>query len=190
MLVNPGDPDKSGTVTSAAQCWQPRLAVPAVTESPRWYAIQTRARHEKIVAHQLQVRGITVFLPLVTEIHRWSDRRKVVQLPLFSGYVFVHLSWLPECRMRVPTVFSVSSACLEKVPPSRMVKSRAFGRFWRASVRMIPILFLRWVNAFGFEEGPSTASRGFWRRAMGTRRSSSRWNQFNALSQFKSMATR
>ena len=84
MLVNPGDPDKCRTVSSAAQCWQPRLAVPAVTpESPRWYAIQTRARHEKIVAHQLQVRGITVFLPLVTEIHRWSDRRKVVQLPLF-----------------------------------------------------------------------------------------------------------
>lgn len=68
---------------------------------PQWYAIQTRARHEKVVTNQLQGRGITTFLPLVTELHRWSDRRKMVEVPLFSSYVFVQLVTTNEARARV-----------------------------------------------------------------------------------------
>ncbi len=58
------------------------------TEAERWYGLHTRPRHEKIVAHRLEERGVTTFLPLVTEVHRWSDRKKTVQMPLFSCYVF------------------------------------------------------------------------------------------------------
>jgi transcription termination/antitermination protein NusG len=53
-----------------------------------WYGLHTRSRHEKIVAQRLEERGVTTFLPLVTEVHRWSDRKKSVQMPLFSCYVF------------------------------------------------------------------------------------------------------
>ena len=66
-----------------------------------WYAVQTRSRCEKVVANQLQMRGFTAFLPLVTEVHRWSDRRKLVETPLFSGYVFVRLVPTSEARVRV-----------------------------------------------------------------------------------------
>lgn len=55
----------------------------------RWYAVQTRSRHEKLVATSLQGRGVAAYLPLVSEVHRWSDRRKQVDVPLFSGYVFI-----------------------------------------------------------------------------------------------------
>jgi len=57
---------------------------------PSWYAVHTRSRHEKKVADEVREKGITSFLPLVTRLHRWSDRQKEVQLPLFPGYVFVH----------------------------------------------------------------------------------------------------
>jgi transcriptional antiterminator RfaH len=40
-------------------------------------------------------------LPLVTEVHRWSDRRKSVELPLFGCYVFVKLCPTGEERLRV-----------------------------------------------------------------------------------------
>jgi transcription termination/antitermination protein NusG len=63
---------------------------------PKWYAIHTRAQHEKSVTSILQSQGITAYLPLVTEVHRWSDRRKAVQVPLFSCYVFVHMPLVPE----------------------------------------------------------------------------------------------
>jgi transcription antitermination factor NusG len=58
----------------------------ALLSQPRWYAIRTRSRHEKMVHEQLQTQGIETFLPLVKRIHKWSDRKKEVEVPLFSGY--------------------------------------------------------------------------------------------------------
>lgn len=60
-------------------------------ELANWYAVQTRARNEKAISDRLQEQGLTTFLPLVTEVRRWSDRQKKVELPLFSCYVFVKL---------------------------------------------------------------------------------------------------
>jgi len=71
------------------------------SSSGAWYAIQTHPRHERVVAIELQIRGVSTFLPLVREVHRWSDRRKTVELPLFSSYVFVHLAATTEARARV-----------------------------------------------------------------------------------------
>ena len=45
----------------------------------------------KRIAAQLQGKGVETFLPLLNETHRWSDRQKIISLPLFSGYVFVRL---------------------------------------------------------------------------------------------------
>ncbi len=74
---------------------------------PNWYAVQTRARHEKTVAHRLQESGVMTFLPLVTEVRRWSDRKKSVELPLFGGYLFVRLAPTSEERLRVLRIDSV-----------------------------------------------------------------------------------
>jgi transcription antitermination factor NusG len=61
----------------------------------------TRPRHEKRVAEDLTKSGITAYLPLLTEMHRWSDRCKAVQLPLFPGYVFVRVVPLAENKVSV-----------------------------------------------------------------------------------------
>ena len=55
-----------------------------------WFACYTRARHEKRVDAQLRERGFEAYLPLVPRLRQWHDRRKVVEFPLFPGYVFVH----------------------------------------------------------------------------------------------------
>lgn len=73
----------------------------------QWYALHTRARHEKVVEQRLHERDVETYLPLVTEIHRWSDRKKTVQLPLFSGYIFVRLSYTTIDRLRVLTIDGV-----------------------------------------------------------------------------------
>ena len=64
----------------------------------RWYAVQTRSRHERIVAAQLREQGVSTFLPMITRVQRWSDRRKLVEWPLFSGYLFVHATVSPQTR--------------------------------------------------------------------------------------------
>jgi transcription antitermination factor NusG len=89
---------------SLEQIWGQSLAAPVpatAVEEPRWYAIHTRARHEKKVTTQLKDNGVTTFLPLITQTHRWSDRNKTIQLALFSGYTFVRLESSPEKRRAV-----------------------------------------------------------------------------------------
>jgi transcription antitermination factor NusG len=75
--------------------------VPKLAGESCWYALQTRCRYEKKVAVQLRDKGIETFLPLVKQVHYWSDRRKTVELPLFPGYAFVRIPSLPECRLRI-----------------------------------------------------------------------------------------
>lgn len=58
---------------------------------PHWYAAYTAARHEKRVAEQLARRSVEAYLPLYEAVHRWKDRRKKVQLPLFPGYLFIRM---------------------------------------------------------------------------------------------------
>lgn len=66
-----------------------------------WYAVYTRARHEKVVAALLRQKAVATFLPFLSQEHRWSDRRKVVEVPLFPGYTFVRIAATPGARLRV-----------------------------------------------------------------------------------------
>ena len=79
----------------------------ASSEEPRWYALHTRARHEKMVEHRLREQGMETFLPMVKETHRWSDRKKTVEIPLFSCYVFVRCAPDAEDRTRIYRVDSI-----------------------------------------------------------------------------------
>jgi transcription antitermination factor NusG len=54
----------------------------------RWYAVHTRSRHEQIVRDELTRKGIENYLPAFHEWHQWKDRKKLVEQPVFSGYVF------------------------------------------------------------------------------------------------------
>ncbi|MGO9649127.1 MAG: transcription termination/antitermination protein NusG [Terriglobales bacterium] len=66
---------------------------------PLWYAVRARVRCEKKIDTALRHSGITTFLPLVEEVHRWSDRRKTIEVPLFSSYVFVRI--VPSAASRL-----------------------------------------------------------------------------------------
>jgi transcription antitermination factor NusG len=79
------------------------------SEAQSWYGLHTRPRHEKLVAQRLEERGVTAFLPLATEVHRWSDRKKTVQVPLFSCYVFAKFTANRAERLRVLRVEGVFS---------------------------------------------------------------------------------
>lgn len=61
-------------------------------EQETWYAIYTKSRSEKRVAEQMKATGFTVYLPLVKTLRQWSDRKKKVEVPLISSYVFVKVS--------------------------------------------------------------------------------------------------
>jgi transcription antitermination factor NusG len=84
------------------------LTTSAVAD-PRWYAFRTRSRHEKRATQQLLEAGVQTFLPLALQVREWSDRRKVVEMPLFPGYGFVRIHYLSPDRVRVLKVHGIVS---------------------------------------------------------------------------------
>ena len=57
----------------------------------QWFAVYLRSRHEKAVNEEMHARGIETFLPLREILSQWKDRKRRVQVPLFGGYIFVHV---------------------------------------------------------------------------------------------------
>jgi transcription antitermination factor NusG len=73
----------------------------------QWFAVWTRSRQERTSAAMLEALGVPHFLPLIDHERRWSDRKKMVSLPLFAGYLFVQIantSELQLCVRKVPGV--------------------------------------------------------------------------------------
>jgi transcription antitermination factor NusG len=75
----------------------------------QWFAVQTWPRYEKKVAAELHNKTIDVFLPLEASVRQWSDRRRVVELPLFPTYLFVRIPERLDSRIPVLRTNGVSS---------------------------------------------------------------------------------
>lgn len=54
-----------------------------------WYALYTKPRNEKKVVEDLEALNMEVYCPMVTVVKQWSDRKKRIEQPLLSSYVFV-----------------------------------------------------------------------------------------------------
>jgi transcription antitermination factor NusG len=59
----------------------------------KWYAIYTRPKHEKKLREALEEKGIETFLPLIKTVRQWKDRKKKIEVPLFNGYIFIHIDY-------------------------------------------------------------------------------------------------
>ncbi len=57
----------------------------------QWYGVCVRSRHEFSVTERLAKSGVDAFLPIVERLRKWKDRKKLVNFPLFPGYLFVCL---------------------------------------------------------------------------------------------------
>jgi len=84
--------------TSIAPSNSRHLWIPADSQ-PFWYAAYTSANREKKAAAEISRRGVESFLPLYRAVRRWSDRRVELEMPLFPGYVFVHLALRERLRV-------------------------------------------------------------------------------------------
>ncbi len=62
-------------------------------DKPHWFALYARSRHEKLADQELKKKGIETFLPIRKITRQWSDRRTVIEEPLFKGYLFVNIPW-------------------------------------------------------------------------------------------------
>ncbi len=58
----------------------------------KWFAVYTNYKREKIVEKRLKEKGVQCYLPLQRLVRQYSKRRKIVDLPLMSCYVFVKIT--------------------------------------------------------------------------------------------------
>jgi transcription antitermination factor NusG len=72
----------------------------AHASSKPWFALRVKPNYEKRVATALRGKGFEELLPLYRSERQWSDRVKVMDLPLFPGYLFCRL----DLASRLPLV--------------------------------------------------------------------------------------
>lgn len=60
-----------------------------MTITKKWLVFYTQSRQEKKVRDLLLRNGHEVFLPMQKVLRQWSDRKKMVEVPLFNSYIFV-----------------------------------------------------------------------------------------------------
>src|ERR1700723_357279 len=77
------------------------MNLPEHLDGASWYAVLTRSRQERVATLMLEYMMIANFLPLLSQERRWSDRKQMVNLPLFPGYVFVRIARSSELQLRV-----------------------------------------------------------------------------------------
>lgn len=94
-----------------------------------WHALYVRSRSEKKVLSQLEEMGVEAYLPLITVVRQWSDRRMKVEEPLFKSYVFVRSS--SKQYIPILNVYGVVRfVCFEReavvVPENQIVAIKKF----------------------------------------------------------------
>jgi transcription antitermination factor NusG len=127
---------------------------------PPWYALQTKARHEKAVSSYLRLQGIEEFLPLYKSRREWSDRVRVVELPLFGGYIFCRLDRKSIASvLNAPGVIHVLSYGTEPAPvPDGEIE--AIRRLLECELPAIPCPYMRTGAAVRIRDGAMKGMEG------------------------------
>src|ERR1700689_1298181 len=110
-------------------------------EMPRWYAIRTRGRSERTVDAQLRAHGLQTFLPLYSEVRRWSDvAERFIDLSSPATRFFA-LQLARRSNLWFCAVPALRTLCMpwENLSPLSIVKSQIFRRSPPARFLFLPV---------------------------------------------------
>jgi transcription antitermination factor NusG len=126
-----------------------------------WCALYTRHQHEGTVARILTSKGVEVFLPTYRTVHRWKDRNKQLELPLFPGYVFftyeterrIHILSTPGVHAILTTGENVPA----EIPQGEILAIR---RAVESPLRVEPHPYLKGGDVVRIKAGPLEGLEG------------------------------
>ena len=67
----------------------------------QWYVLHTKSRHEKVVNDLLLKKSVEAYLPIITVSSKRKDRKAMIRVPLFPGYIFVKTDLHPDSHLEV-----------------------------------------------------------------------------------------
>ena len=125
-----------------------------------WVAIRVKSRGEKLAAATLEAKGIEVFAAVAPQRRVWADRIRVVEMPLFPGYIFGRIDLtrkrdVEDCA-GVASIVSIGGKCcaVEEREVDGLRKLAASG----AEVQRSP--YLRVGAAIRVKHGPLESVEG------------------------------
>ena len=125
-----------------------------------WYAVAVRSNFERIVAQSLRQKEYEVFLPSYLSKRRWSDRTKVVECALFSGYLFCRM----DLRQRVPLLNTPGVASIVGIGkcavPVEDCEIAALQRLVESGLPVAPWPFLKAGQFVYINRGPLAGVEG------------------------------
>jgi transcription antitermination factor NusG len=126
-----------------------------------WCALYTRHQHESTVAKILATKGVEVFLPTYKTVHRWKDRNKLLELPLFPGYVF--FAYEAERRIQIlstPGVHTILTAGKNLPAVISDEEILAIRRAVASPLRVLPHPYLKGGDVVRIKSGPLEGLEG------------------------------
>ena len=94
-------PSKIDSAPGREICSGSQYALAVNSTCAAWYAVQTLYRHEQRISRDLTAKGFRTYLPMLREARQWTDRKKIIEVPAFGGYLFVHHDASSRNRVRV-----------------------------------------------------------------------------------------
>jgi transcriptional antiterminator NusG len=67
----------------------------------QWYVLHTKSRHENVAHEGLLKKSLEVFLPRVKVRSTRRDRRAMIHIPLFPGYLFIKTDLHPHTHLDI-----------------------------------------------------------------------------------------
>jgi transcription elongation factor/antiterminator RfaH len=81
--------------------------MPSLFKANEWYVVQVKGRQEIQVSQVLRFKGYETLVPLYKARKKWSDRSKIIEVPLFPSYIFCRFD--PEIQGRIISTPGVTS---------------------------------------------------------------------------------
>lgn len=125
-----------------------------------WHAIRVRSRSEKLAAAELSYRGHEIFAAIAPQRRVWADRVRVVNMPLFPGYIFGRFpAWQRAAVELAPSVVSVVRFGRQDAPvDAREIESLRLVA--GSGLEVIRRPFLRAGSRVRVIDGPLTGAEG------------------------------
>jgi transcription antitermination factor NusG len=132
-----------------------------------WFAVRVKSQCEQSVAHAFRQRDYEEFLPLYWSRRRWSDRIKMLQLPLFAGYLFCRFDPSQRARiLEVPGVVHIAG--IGKIPLAvDSAEVEAIRLAVNSGQRLEPWNHMQVGDTVRVEEGPLCGLQGVLLRLKG-----------------------
>lgn len=119
-----------------------------------WFAVLVRTGREKTANLLLENSGYECFLPVSKSTRRWSDRTKVIEVPLFPGYLFCRMN--PHNRLTVlmtPGVMQIVGVGKTPIPVEEE-EVAAIQRVQKSGLSAMPWPYMQIGNVAQILDGP------------------------------------